>query len=199
MAVSSREQVAFAVDPSVVFQLGENLITDEVQALVELVKNAYDADASFCHIAIDTAPVADADAHFPGAVGRIVVEDDGVGMNDSIIRNAWLKISASPKRDLKKAGKNTARGRTPLGDKGLGRLSTQRLADHIEIETRQPDSESEVNVWYSWNDFRGAADLTAVKANRLLRPASRRSGTLLTLWGLSTSPHKYDDVLRAFK
>jgi hypothetical protein len=44
----------FEIDASVVFQLGESLITDAIQALMELVKNSYDADASYCKVVIST-------------------------------------------------------------------------------------------------------------------------------------------------
>jgi hypothetical protein len=49
----------FEIDASVVFQLGESLITDSIQALMELVKNSYDADASFCRVSISTSPAPD--------------------------------------------------------------------------------------------------------------------------------------------
>lgn len=73
----------FQVHPSVVFQLGESLISDAVQALIELVKNSYDADATFARITIDTKGTLE----FPGASvapigGRIVIEDDGHGMDE---------------------------------------------------------------------------------------------------------------------
>ncbi len=79
----------FQIDASVVFQLGESLITDSIQALLELVKNSYDADASYCRVAISTSPVPD-DSPFKGAVGSISVEDDGDGMTLDTIRTGWL-------------------------------------------------------------------------------------------------------------
>jgi hypothetical protein len=54
----------FDIHASVVFQLGESLITDSVQALVELVKNSYDADASYCKLSISTEEVADPGSPF---------------------------------------------------------------------------------------------------------------------------------------
>src|SRR5216684_4543098 len=67
----------FDIHASVVFQLGESLITDSVQALVELVKNSYDADASYCKLTISTEKVADPESSFAGSVGSITIEDDG--------------------------------------------------------------------------------------------------------------------------
>ena len=45
----------FRVHASLIYKLGESLIADEVTALSELIKNAYDADAKFCSLNIDTA------------------------------------------------------------------------------------------------------------------------------------------------
>jgi histidine kinase/DNA gyrase B/HSP90-like ATPase len=58
------ESEHFDIHASVVFQLGESLITDSVQALVELVKNSYDADASYCKLNISTEKVADPESSF---------------------------------------------------------------------------------------------------------------------------------------
>src|SRR5260370_12238046 len=90
---SSREH--FDIHASVVFQLGESLITDSVQALVELVKNSYDADASYCKLTISTEDITDPGSPFRGASGSIVIEDDGVGMTIEDIRRGWLTISNS--------------------------------------------------------------------------------------------------------
>src|ERR1051326_3435739 len=96
---SSREH--FDIHASVVFQLGESLITDSVQALVELVKNCYDADATFCKLKMRTESISDPASPFNGAVGSNHVEDDGNGMPLDSIRRGWLTISNSEKRDFK--------------------------------------------------------------------------------------------------
>src|SRR5260370_41225958 len=100
----------FDIHASVVFQLGENLITDSIQALVELVKNCYDADASFCKLNISTERISDPASPFKGAIGSITVEDDGNGMTLDSIRRGWLTISNSEKRDFKDRTLQTKRG-----------------------------------------------------------------------------------------
>src|SRR5262245_42685251 len=80
----------FDIDASVVFQLGEHLISDVIQALVELVKNAYDADASFVKVTVDTESRAPDGSRYHNAVGFVSVEDDGHGMGRSDIENGWL-------------------------------------------------------------------------------------------------------------
>jgi hypothetical protein len=111
----------FDVHPSVVYQLGESLISDAVQALIELVKNCYDADATYGKVTIDTEGVTDVPgAFYPPTGGRIIIEDDGHGMDIDDVESGWLLISNRKKRELKQAKKTTPGGRTPLGDKGLG-------------------------------------------------------------------------------
>ena len=106
--------LTLGVHPRVVFQLGESLVTDPVQALLELVKNSYDADATFVSIDVDTH------AGDGGLQGRITVVDNGIGMSKQTILDGWLTISVSPKAAMKKAGQTSARlHRVPLGDKGV--------------------------------------------------------------------------------
>jgi len=171
----------FDIHASVVFQLGESLITDSVQALVELVKNSYDADASYCKLTISTENVVDPDSPFHGAAGSIVVEDDGVGMTIEDIRRGWLTISNSGKREFKEKRFSTKKDRTPLGDKGLGRLGTQRLGDNVEMFTRTQGSPGENHVWFSWKDFVGKTRLSEVDIGRKERRASYDHGTKLVI------------------
>lgn len=153
----------FDINAAVVFRLGEELITDVVQALVELVKNSYDADATWARITIDTNRRVQWGTSGANATGVIQVEDNGHGMDRTAIERGWLTIANSPKREQKAAGRTTERGRTPIGDKGLGRLGTQRLARNVEIITR-PCSEAttEHRVSFSWTDFRETANLQEV-------------------------------------
>ena len=89
----------FEVHPSVVYQLGESLITDAVQALIELVKNCYDADATYAKVTIDTeGTVAIPETFYQPTGGRIVVEDDGHGMDYDNVESGWLMISNRKKR-----------------------------------------------------------------------------------------------------
>jgi signal transduction histidine kinase len=172
-------QKHFAIHPSVVFQLGESLISDVVQALVELVKNAYDADATYCKVSIATDQSPPEGSAFPDAKGYILVEDDGTGMDATTITDGWLTISNSAKSTLKADKKTTAGGRTPLGDKGLGRLGTQRLGDNLEIFTRTKDDTEQRHLWFSWKSFRNQQRLQDVPIGEEARTSKGRHGTRL--------------------
>lgn len=177
------ETARFDINAAVVFRLGEELITDVVQALVELVKNSYDADATWVKVAIDTHGPNKWGRDYADAIGVIRVEDNGQGMDGSSIRRGWLTIANSPKRDDKAAGRLTSRGRTPIGDKGLGRLGSQRLSRNVEIATRHyADPTIEYHVAFSWDNFRNATNLSEVRLKLGRTPVSGKShGTTLVL------------------
>jgi len=175
------EQKFFRVHTSVVFQLGESLISDVVQALVELVKNAYDADATYAKVTVNTQEAPPPESRYQNATGYILIEDDGTGMDYQTIEQGWLTISDSKKRELKKQKKLTVLGRTPLGDKGLGRLGTQRLGYNLEIFTRPETSNVEYHVAFSWRDFQAATDFSEVPIFVRRSPAKRDYGTTLLI------------------
>ncbi len=173
----------FEVHASVVFQLGESLISDSAQALMELVKNSYDADASYCKVTISTSSVPP-ESHFKKAQGAIVVEDDGIGMTMADIRRGWLIISNSSKRDLKRQKKTTPGGRTPLGDKGLGRLGTQRLGFNLEMFTVPTGEHQEHVVRIPWGDFRERGLLSEIPVYYESHESQRKHGTKLIITDL---------------
>lgn len=109
-----------------IMQLGEQLIEDELVALLELIKNAYDADANNVDVIIDTKIIT------PFGKGRIEIKDDGNGMLPSIVKNSFLRLSTSFKEEEKSS---IYYNRRVLGKKGIGRLSFQRLGNYITVET----------------------------------------------------------------
>lgn len=190
----------FEVHPSVLFKLGEDLITDDAQALVELVKNSYDADAQTVRVEIDTEHwfdretgqnLEDGEAGAAGAVkGRLSVRDDGHGMDLDVIRRGWLTVSNSGKRKFKAEGRTTRLGRTPLGDKGLGRLGVQRLGSIVQLET-VPVSDvapTTYKVSIDWSKFLDADSLSTVAIPVETQPHADRDvkpGTEIRVLGLN--------------
>lgn len=144
------------IDANVIRQLGDELVTDAEQALLELIKNSYDADADRVRLFIDSESTEGS------ALGTIRVEDNGTGMNEDQLMNGWLRISLSLKREAKAAGQKTKKGRTPLGDKGLGRLSTMKLGDTVEINT-YPSKTQGYNVKLDWSKFTPGTNLSAIR------------------------------------
>lgn len=187
----------FDVHPSVLFKLGQDLIKDDAQALVELIKNSYDADASTVRVEIDTQGwydvvtgeiVAEGAAAPDGAVlGRLRVQDDGAGMSIETIKYGWLTVSNSDKRDFKARGDATSLGRTPLGDKGLGRLGVQRLGRLARLETAhraEGDGLKAYEVTVDWNRFESAKNLASVPLDVREIPRADETGTTVSILGL---------------
>jgi signal transduction histidine kinase len=187
----------FEIAAAVVFRLGEELITDVVQALVELVKNSYDADATWSHVTINT-PKSGAVAGSPEALGEIVVEDDGHGMNEADLKRGWLMIADSAKKKMKDNDETTKRNRTPVGDKGLGRLGVQRLGYDVEIISRVEDvAAEELRLAFSWRDFLNIKKLGDVPVQLHKQSRSRkRSGTRIVVRDLKDAEQWVGEVAR---
>lgn len=181
------EEKRFDINPHVIRQLGKELVPDNITALMELVKNAYDADSDYVKITINTEDnYTDEPIEFSTNKGYIVVEDGGSGMDEKTILKSWLIISYSNKRpDATGIKKVTPKGRTPLGDKGLGRLSTQRLANYCEIYTTAKGSNERIHVAFNWNDFDTAEKLSKVPVI-FNKQTSTKSGTKLILTDLNS-------------
>ena len=191
----------FDINPHVIRQLGEELVPDEMTALMELIKNAYDADASFVKIDINTEGVyTEEQLTYPTHKGYIVVEDSGIGMDDTTIEKSWLTISYSNKRaGVDGIKKKTKKDRTPLGDKGLGRLSTQRLADYCEIFTTPEGGSNRYHVAFDWREFDKVERLSQVPVKVESTPAGTLKGTKLVLTNLLSTEVWKGDRLDTFK
>ncbi|MGN6556052.1 MAG: ATP-binding protein, partial [Verrucomicrobiota bacterium] len=178
------------VDAQVVRQLGAELITDAEQALLELVKNAYDADAKWCNLVIESGsehkiqvPGTDTEVNL---VGRICVEDAGSGMDKKALQDGWLTISLSPKRSMKEKGEVTPIfHRTPLGDKGLGRLGTMKLGDYLRITTHHDEDKKGYQIALLWSQCQSGRPLTQVPLSIEEIPKSGKKGTKIEIFGLS--------------
>ncbi len=184
----NNEQLHFDIHPSVVFKLGEDLVTDDIPALIELIKNSYDADATYVKVEVNTNGVAAdaiADSEYPDAKGYILITDDGKGMDINDIRDGWLVISNSLKKNEKEQDIRTDKGRLPLGDKGLGRLGSQLLGKNIEVFTVSEGSNETEHVSFSWGDFIGTELLSKVQVQHKVRkPTNEKKGTKLLISGL---------------
>lgn len=122
--------------------LGDQLIRNEQVALSELIKNAYDADASWVKVTFDGF---DAD-YKPGEDARIVIEDDGHGMTADVIEKHWVNPATPVKRMGKKGGsRETAGGRIIQGEKGIGRFALLKIGRDVRMITR-PIAANEENV-----------------------------------------------------
>lgn len=121
--------------------LGDQLIKNELIALIELVKNSYDADASWVKVSfINFGPSYELT---PSSLIRI--EDDGCGMNADILKKHWLNPATPDKLKRKAENPKTQKGRILQGEKGIGRFAIFKLGKRITITTRRQQQNSEGN------------------------------------------------------
>ena len=166
------------VHPSVLYKLGDELITDDIQALAELIKNAYDADATYAIIRVVTDQGPE---EYPSDRGYVTIIDNGRGMTVDEIRNGWLTVSNSLKKRMKETQATTQSGRTPLGDKGLGRLGAQRLGHRLSIHTTPSNRQATYYVSFDWRDFRQYDQLSQYELSILASSPEADSGTSITV------------------
>lgn len=121
--------------------LGRDLISNEVIAIQELIKNAYDADATKVEL-IFHDPLRQGD-------GAIVISDNGIGMNLDTIKSAWME----PATVSKTTETRTSRGRRVTGEKGIGRFAAARIADVLELATIPTGSNDRIRVRFDWAKF----------------------------------------------
>lgn len=115
---------AFSVSARVAMQLGRESISSSNTAIVELVKNAYDADAR--KVKLEFVGLDSDDA-------TLVVSDDGHGMTEEELREHWLCIGTTNKQETRRS----KRGRVQTGEKGLGRLGLDRLSRRTTLQSRR--------------------------------------------------------------
>lgn len=137
----SSNNIPFKVHPRVFSALGAELVTDDIVAVIELVKNSYDAFASRSMISFAL-----------GERGRYLsIIDNGIGMNRETIENVWCTL-ATPYRMQNPISIKDDKKRRVTGAKGLGRLSAAKLGGYFEMITK---AESDVawKVSVDWDQI----------------------------------------------
>ena len=150
--------------------IGRDLIQDSYAAVVELVKNSYDADASRVEISFEANP--------KNQGLKISISDDGHGMSRDVVLNKWMVPSTD---DKLKRGKSP-NGRLMQGRKGIGRYAASILGDSMLLETTSENSE-QTTILVEWSDFNKAEFLDDVELLIDTSPSTREpvSYTHLTL------------------
>lgn len=142
------KQISFKSRARLMPQIGDQLIKNESIALLELVKNAYDADAPDVWVEMWDIDKTDK--------GKIIVKDNGDGMDLSIVENSWMEIGTDNKKNLLDDyilnDKKSALGRLPMGEKGIGRFGVHKLGSKIILITRM-QGRKEVVVKIDWTSF----------------------------------------------
>ena len=153
-----------------ILTIGRDLIQDNYAAVVELVKNAYDADSPDVKIEFTAAP------DYSGY--SIVISDRGHGMSMEEVVNKWMVPSTRDKVDKNKSPK----GRIMQGRKGVGRYAASILGTDLLLETITSKGEK-TKVYVQWRDFEEAQYLDDVEIRIKTATVCELSGTRLTING----------------
>lgn len=130
--------------------IGKDLINDDNIAILELVKNSFDADAkrvdiSFFNLKENDDKFIDT---YSEKTSRLIIKDDGLGMNLDDIKNKWLNIAYSEKKQ------NTRQhNRMMAGAKGVGRFSCDRLGEFLNLYSRKNGENSYILLKIDWKAF----------------------------------------------
>lgn len=123
----SGEKIPFRIHPRVFAALGEDLVTNDIVAVIELVKNSYDALATRVDVAF---------GKLNGRDDRYLdIEDNGIGMTRIVLEDVWCVV-ATPFRKHNPVAADGKRARQVSGNKGLGRLAAARLGRRLEMLTK---------------------------------------------------------------
>ena len=137
--------IGFKPKARIILQLGDQLIRSENIAVLEIIKNSYDACAKKVTISIK-------DLDNP-ELGTITIEDDGCGMDYNLIKSVWLVPGTTFKRNqIESKDFVSPCNRTPLGEKGIGRFGAHKLGEEIEVISRMRDK-NEAVLKITWKDF----------------------------------------------
>jgi len=162
--------------------IGDELISDEPVAVVELVKNAYDADATKVTVAFS--------GEDPTDPHTLVISDNGVGMSLDTVLAGWFE----PGTVMKRTEDRSPGGRMYQGAKGIGRFAAARLAESLYMETKQKRQAEGVSVLLEWGRFDEQSYLDEIELDYDIGPVGVAShGTSLTLVNLHARKHWTDD------
>lgn len=162
------DKLNYIVEDNIIAEvLGRNNFSTKESAILELIKNAYDAGASNLDLIFKKSE----------NTGRLMLEiiDDGSGMNENDIRQAWMHVGKST-RDYK----DSDTGRIFAGSKGIGRFALARLGELVDMFTKK-----KYEVGYHWKtnwnsseidiDYKIASQGTKIQINELRDKWSSKS------------------------
>lgn len=140
-------KINFDVDAYTARLIGRENVSRLDSAVLELVKNTYDADASICIL------------YYESSTKTLYLADNGSGMSEGVIRKHWMTIGNSSK----KAKYVSSKGRIQTGAKGIGRFALDRIGDRCSMYTK---SSHETLLWsVDWSSFSDGKPITSVAAD----------------------------------
>ena len=175
------ENLFHSVDAAHIRNIGEQSISNKIQAILELVKNAYDADSPDCIVTFNGTETNDGIN-----IHQIIIEDHGIGMTKNDLKNKLMKVGTNEKIQSKYSPKLHRR---VSGEKGMGHYSVQRLGNLINIiTTPEPFKDREFmeydkttyHLELNWNSYTHGKDFEKI-ANKLYTTNRQNYGTRIEI------------------
>jgi signal transduction histidine kinase len=170
--------IPFTAEGRLIQELGLRLVASPEVALVELIKNAYDADSPSCKVELKDKE------------RTLVVSDQGQGMAFADFRDKWMRIATHSKLAQEFSPKYTRR---LTGSKGIGRFAVRYLGNQLKLESVALDSErgcaTRLTAEFDWAQLDQAGDLSRGKVHyELVRVSDDTpTGTILTVTKLRSA------------
>ena len=170
--VAMSEDLTYRIRPAGrhLLTIGRDLIQDNYAAVVELVKNAYDADSP--NVEISFVAKENQSGY------TIKIKDYGHGMSRDVVIGKWMVPSTNDKLERKQSPK----GRVMQGRKGIGRYAASVLGTNLLLETVSMEGEKTV-VYVEWDDFENSEYLDQVDVLVESYSSNEASGTTLVIDG----------------
>lgn len=130
------EKLKYKISSRATILLGRESVSKVEGAIIELIKNSYDADADLCYVYFDIAN------------NSLYLIDNGMGMTKKIIEDYWMTIGT----DNKKTEYISPKGRVKSGEKGIGRFALDRLGSICELYSKNK-SEQIIRWKTNWDSF----------------------------------------------
>lgn len=164
--------IRFSVDAGLITRLGKELVGRQETAVSELVKNAYDADATEVKLIFSNAW---------SSGGTLLISDNGLGMTREQLINGFMRLSSSQKIHNPISDKFK---RTRAGKKGIGRFAAQRLGSKLIIVTQVKEAREAIKITIEWDKFETDKDLSSITNNIETISKAKEEGTDLLIEGL---------------
>lgn len=171
--------------------IGSELITDNFVAVFELVKNSFDAKASEVKIIFENIYSENA---------KIIIQDNGKGMDYDDLINKWLFVAYSAKRDGTEDSNKQIN--YYAGAKGVGRFSCDRLGRYLNLVTIKDKPNAQIeNLYVDWKKFEEDQKKEFIKIpvehNVLSKaPYNLKKGTILEISGINPEEWNRDNFIR---
>lgn len=169
-AVLDKGTISFQAEGRLLQELGERLVASPEVALVELVKNAYDADSPSCQVRVEDNGKT------------LVIADKGHGMAFRDFADNWMRI-ATPSKVKDRVSSGYRRRLT--GAKGIGRFAVRYLGSHLTLITVAEDKErgvkTKLTAWFDWPHIDELSDIRSTRVDYTLEEVSPDASTGTTL------------------